>query len=581
VIFVDAKLIIIYQFTKTIYSKLLRLFLVVIKSGIFACNIIRLFNFELFVITMRKTIVFVYILLAVYCSQAWAAYSTDPRIDIIHYDFNLALNDSTNRIEGTAVIRIKYNQALTTFSVDFKNLNSSGEGMNVAYVLFNGKEVKWNHVHDKLSLTLDTPVKQGEVDEVTVEYSGIPADGLLISKNKFGDRSFFSDHWPDRASNYLPVIDHPSDKATVDFIITAPSHYKIVANGYLVEESDLGNGYSLTHWEEDIPLPVKVMAFGATRFAVRLAGFAGNIPVWTWVYMENREEGFNDYSVAVKPVALYSRLIGPYPYEKLANVQSKTTFGGLENASCIFYNENSVTGRGRAENLIAHEIAHQWFGNSVTEKDWYHIWLSEGFATYLASVYIENTYGEEQFRENMISARNRVIRYSSRRSGSVIDTTITNLRGLLSANTYEKGAWVLHMLRNDIGDELFWKGIRLYYERFRNGNALTSDLMEVMEEVSGKNLKDFFNQWLYQKGLPVLRITTAQGKKKGTTDILIEQLQDDLFSFNLEIGLKNESGMQVKTIPVTGREATLNLPYDKVPEIVPDPGTKLLFSLVK
>ena len=110
------------------------------------------------------------------------------------------------------------------------------------------------------------------------------------------------------------------------------------------------------------------MAFGAADFDIRLAGIAGDIPVWTYVYKENRREGFYDYAVALKPVSFFSELIGPYPYEKLANVQSKTIFGGLENASCIFYSENSVTGKGKAEKLIAHEVAHQWFGNSVTER---------------------------------------------------------------------------------------------------------------------------------------------------------------------------------------------------------------------
>ena len=530
---------------------------------------------------MKNISTALFIALVTLTNQAWDVYEINPLVDIVHYEFNLTLNDSTNRIEGNTVIRIKFNGPLTAFSIDFKNVNDEGKGMTVENVLFGEHDIKWSHENNKLSLRLNSPAKAGEEDEVKIMYSGIPADGLLISKNKYGDRSFFSDHWPDRASNYLPVIDHPSDKATVDFIITAPSHYKVVANGHLVEESDLGKGYSITHWKEDLPLPVKVMAFGATQFAVRLAGVVDDIPVWTWVYMENRKEGFFDYSVAVKPLALYSELIGPYSYEKLANVQSRTTFGGLENASCIFYSENSVTGQGRAENLIAHEIAHQWFGNSVTEKDWHHIWLSEGFATYMASVYIEDTYGEEQFKESMKSARDRVIRSSARMPGSVIDTTITNLRRLLSANTYQKGAWVLHMLRNEIGDELFWKGIRLYYERFRNGNALTSDLRAVMEKVSGKDLNDFFYQWLYMPGQPVLKITTAAGKQKGTTDVKIEQVQDNLFSFNLEIGFKNNTGMRIEKIPVNGKTTIINLKYDGMKEIVPDPDTKLLFSLYK
>ncbi len=127
----------------------------------------------------------------------------------------------------------------------------------------------------------------------------------------------------------MPCIDHPYDKATVDFIVTSPDHYEVVGSGYLVEESCMPGHTKLTHWKEDVPLATKVMAIGIASFAARLEGNVNDIPVWSWVFTENRKEGFYDYSVAVKPLAFYSQLIGPYPYEKLANVQSKTIFGGL------------------------------------------------------------------------------------------------------------------------------------------------------------------------------------------------------------------------------------------------------------
>jgi aminopeptidase N len=404
---------------------------------------------------------------------------------------------------------------------------------------------------------------------------------LIISKNKYGDRTFFADHWPDRASNYLPVVDHPADKATVDFIITAPSHYKVVASGYLVEESQLGNGTTITHWKEDVPLAVKVMAFAAAPFAVQLAGFVNNIPVWTWVYSENRKEGFSDYAIATEPMQYYSKLIGPYPYEKLANVQSKTIFGGLENAGCIFYAENSVTGQGRAEGLIAHEIAHQWFGNSVTEKDWHHIWLSEGFATYLTNVYTRMKYGEEKFKEGMRSDRNRVLRSYNRNPEAVIDTTITDLMRLLNASTYQKGGWVLHMLRNEIGDVAFWRGMRLYYERFRDSNALTSDFEKIMEEVSHKDLKRFFYQWLYIPGEPDIKITKSAGQKKGTLKISVEQTQDYLYTFTIGLRLEDSKGKRMVSIPVSGKEASLVVTGDTDLKIVPDPDVKLFFRSIE
>jgi aminopeptidase N len=321
------------------------------------------------------------------------------------------------------------------------------------------------------------------------------------------------------------------------------------------------------------------MAIGVAPFATRLEGNVDGTTVWSWVFTENRKEGFHDYSVALKPLEFYSRLIGPYPYEKLANVQSKTIFGGLENASCIFYAENSVTGKGSAENLMAHEIAHQWFGNSVTENDWHHIWLSEGFATYLTAVYQEKTYGKEKFDETMKSARDQVLGFSSGSPKPVVDTTVTDLMKLLNPNSYQKGAWVLHMLRRELGDDLFWKGMRLYYENFRNRNALTNDLQIIMEKVSKKDLGKYFNQWLFVAGQPDLKITTGPGETKGYTDLIIEQTQDHLFSFDIELQIKDINGSYLIKIPVSDRITRRTLNSGKILEIKTDPNINLLFRM--
>jgi aminopeptidase N len=529
---------------------------------------------------MKRLIVLYLIVFISLTLCAYDKYKTSPLTDVVHYQFSIRLNDSTDIIEGTAVITVKFRGAVRSFGLDLKNVNSAGKGMKITEITLDKSRFSWDHSGNKLTITLEEPSSDGSEVKVTLKWKGIPADGLIISKNKFGDRTFFADHWPDRGSNYLPVVDHPSDKATVEFIITAPSHYKVVGSGYLVDEKAVANGCTQTHWKEEIPLAVKVMAFAAAPFAVQKAGDVDNIPVTTWIYEENAKEGFNDYAVALRPMAFYDSIIGPYPYEKLANVQSKTIFGGLENAGCIFYSENSVTGQGKAEGLIAHEIAHQWFGNSVTEKDWHHIWLSEGFATYMTSAYLEKRYGEERLMESMRSARDRVLRASERNPGPVIDTTITDLMKLLSANSYQKGAWVLHMLRNKIGDEVFWRGMRLYYERFRNSNALTIDFVNVMEEVSKSALGDFFNEWLYVPGQPNLKITSAAGRKKGTLDIVITQLQDHLFSFPLEMQVKDSEGTRLEKVNITDRETRVVIRAGSNPGVVPDPNVKLLFRLV-
>lgn len=508
-------------------------------------------------------------------------YKKNPLVDILHYDFSVSVNDSNNVIYCRSAITVGFLGDVSSIELDLKNIKPDGKGMVVDSAFYNNGAVAWRHKDDKIRISLDKHAEKGEQCVVRIVSHGVPSDGLIISNNKFGSRTFFSDNWPDRASNYLPCIDHPSDKATVDFFITAPSHYEVVASGHLAEVRHLPGDFRLTHWKETVPLPAKVMAFGAADFDMKFEGDIGNVPVWTYVFRENGKEGFYDYSAAVKPMQFYSQLIGPYSFEKLANVQSRTIFGGLENAGCIFYAENSVTGKGDVEDLLAHEIAHQWFGNSVTENDWHHIWLSEGFATYLTSVYEEKTYGRERLDAGMKSARERVLKFWSRSPLPVIDTTVTDLMGLLNANSYQKGAWVLHMLRRETGDDNFWKGIRLFYERFRNGNVLTDDFKDVMEEVSRKDLDCFFRQWLYVAGQPDLKITGKPSARAGRTDIVIEQMQEHLFRFPLELKIICADGEQRVKVEVSDRITTLTIKAVMAKEIITDPDVNLLFRMVK
>jgi len=527
---------------------------------------------------MRNILCLILLLFIFSLVSANDGYLRNYKADVLHYDFALAINDTTDRIEGTTLIKVKFNNETDSISFDLMSVNSDGKGMGVTSVSLGNGDVKWKQGKERLTVIFNMPARPNDTLVFVIRYGGIPADGLIISKNKFGNRTFFSDHWPDRAHNYLPCIDHPYDKASVDFIITAPGRYKIVASGILIEESDITGGLKITHWSEATPLPTKVMAFGASQFAVQLAGNVNNIPVWSWVYPENRKEGFLDYSVAVRPLEYYSRLIGPYPYQKLANVQSKTIYGGLENAGTIFYSEKSVTGLGRAEGLIAHEIAHQWFGDCVTEANWHHVWLSEGFATYMTSLYFESIYGRDRLNSDMKSAREGVLKYNEKNFKPVIDTTIINLMDLLNPNSYQKGAWVLHMLRYELGDNVFMKGLQLYYKRFYNSNALTEDLQSVMEEVSGRYLGKFFQQWLYTAGQPELKIWHEKGTKKGMINIFIQQEQKSLFEFNLELLIKDNSGEKTEKISIKDRVTKIVTASANDAIITPDPNVNLLFK---
>jgi len=509
-------------------------------------------------------------------------YSRFESIDIQHYIFEIHLNDTTNRIEGKATILVRFLKPSSSLQLDLVGLNdSTASGMEVENILAEGSPAGFVHKNDQLQINFNREIKADETVDVGVIYSGIPADGLIISENKFGDRTFFGDNWPDRARFWLPTVDHPSDKATLEFLVFAPEQYKVVSNGDLKEEINLGNGLKFTCWKENVPISTKLMVIGVARFAVCELGKFKSIPVSCWVFPQNAEKGLLDFAVGMRPMAYFSEIIGPYPYGKLAHVQSKTKYGGMENASCIFYAERAITGRQQIESLIVHETAHQWFGNSATGQNWHHVWLSEGFATYLTHLYEQYYKGEQVFKSGLIEDRERVIKFADKKPAPVIDTTVTNYMELLNANSYQKASWFLHMLRNKIGEKNFMQTLKEYYRTFRDSTALTADFKHIAEKNSGQDLDDFFYQWLWQPGFPVLKWNWKQ-KSNGGIRININQARKNyVFHFPLEIKLLFENGeSRVETITISKKKTKSNFATDKqIKDIQLDPEVKLLFEV--
>ena len=519
-----------------------------------------------------------FLILALLFSHGIAAQDLYPKnesVDIKAYVFGLELNDTNNVIKGEAQITVDFRNGAEPFSLDL--IGKSGRyGMEVTQLLEGDTPVKYEHANNKITISPKTgnPLTR----TYNLKYEGIPRRGLVIDTTKFGQRSFFGDNWPNLARHWLPSIDHPYDKATVEFRITAPEHYDVVATGKKIEESHLGNGYKLTTYKEAAPVAMKVVTIGVTKFATKLIDVVHDIPVTAWVYPENRLDGFSDYKVASEVLAYFIERIGPYSYAKLANMQAKTQWGGLENAGTIAYFEDSVTGENTVEGLIAHEIAHQWFGNSATEDSWNHVWLSEGFATYFSILYMEHAYGDEKRKDELALDRKQIIDYYKQRPAPIVDLTIKDPMKVLSTNTYQKGGWVLNMLRHKLGDVTFWKGIRNYYKTYRNANAMTVDFRKVMEAASGMDLQDFFQQWLFTKGHP--QIKWSWSYKRGKVKITLEQLQDHhVFHFPIEIGLVYDDEVTMITREVDKKSLEFEIETDSRPNtIVLDPEYWLLFE---
>ncbi|MFD2937938.1 M1 family metallopeptidase [Spirosoma flavum] len=510
---------------------------------------------------------------------------TQPGVDVQNYAFSLTLSDSTNQIQGETTIRFTRADDRQTVWFDLISSRDSAQtGMRVRSVsLPDGKTAPFSQRNDRVFINL--PAAPNQPTEVVIRYDGTPSKGLIISRNKFGDRTFFGDNWPNNARNYLPVVDHPSDKATCSFTVNAPATYRIIANGKFLGETNLPNGKKLTRWQENTPIPTKVMVIGAAKFAVEEVGEVSGVPVQSWLYPNDSQKGFVDYRPAKEILQYFIDKIGPYSYEKLANVESTTIFGGMENASCIFYNEKVIVGKkdSDVEALLAHEIAHQWFGNSATEADWSQLWLSEGFATYFSALYLEHAYGKDTLNTVLNQNKNQIFRYTSLKpKGTIVDSTTSNLMDLLNPNSYQKGGWVLHMLRHELGDDIFWKGIRAYYEKFRNANAQTSDLQAVMENVSGKKLGQFFQQWLNQPGYPdiVWGSRYDAAKKALVIDVRQAQRTGAFFVVPLTFSIHGSNGRELSRtarLTMTEQTQTFTIPLATKPaSVMIDPDNTVL-----
>jgi aminopeptidase N len=307
---------------------------------------------------------------------------------------------------------------------------------------------------------------------------------------------------------------------------------------------------------------------------------------------------------AADALAFFSQTVAPYPYEKLALIVGATRFGGMENSSAIVFannlfdqrqtdfnapagSSNSISAHfgipTRLESIVAHEIAHQWFGDSVTESSWADLWLSEGFATYFAGLFIQKYDGEEAFREYMRDATQRYLNFARRARFPIHDTETTNLMGLLNANNYEKGAWVLHMLRSQLGDEAFFKGVRDYYNAHKEANATTEDLRQALEKASGKDLKSFFARWVYGRGHPRYQVSWNVNPNQTEITVTVNQLQEgEPFLDPLPIELIIDNKKVPLVINPRSKTATLTIPLKgKLTGTAFDPNETLLKEVAK
>ena len=457
-------------------------------------------------------------------AQLPASATGGPRqgFDVLQYDFRVefpatAFPDIVRFVATTTAYRRGTTVAL---SLDL------AAAMQVDSVRVNASAARFTRPGDSVRVTL--PAGQDDTVRVSVFYHGLPTDGLIVRRDSTLGWTAFGDNFPDRARQWLAVVDHPADKALVHWDVVAPATHRVIANGRLMEETPDGAPAATrrvrTRWQTQRPIYTAVMVIGVAPFAVvELADttclrgeVTGCVKQSVWTTPAKRGVVPGNFARAGEMVALFSRLAGAFPYEKLAHVASSTRYGGMENAAAIFYADNLFRAGSPSEGLIAHETAHQWFGDAVTEREWPDVWLSEGFATYFAALWSEHAHGSAAFRREMAEMRAEVLASPITVEKPVIDTGLDDLKRVLNTNVYQKAGFVLHMLRREIGDSAFFGGIRSYYAAHRHRNASTADLRAEFEKSAGRELEWFFAQWMQRPGFadvrPSWRWDAARGK---------------------------------------------------------------------
>src|SRR5215208_1131981 len=360
-----------------------------------------------------------------------------------HYLVNITLNDQLSEITSAST-RVYFTIVRPTreIDVDFGDLTVDRVTLNETSYTFLRK-------NDKLHIDLPDAASAGTPYILEVHYHGKPKDGLILTNDKDGKPSVVGDNWPDRVHHWIPTLDHPSAKATITFNITAPAREEVVANGRLDHVETTANGQRTWTFSEGVPIPPYCMIIGVGQFARVESEQKSITPLSYYVPQSEKHLALKGFSPAIPSLEFFTQTVAPYPYEKLAMIVGATRFGGMENSSAIVFTSNLLSRQAPAGlsktygippgnvSLIAHEIAHQWFGDSVTESTWSDIWLSEGFATYFAGVFLQRFEGEDVFQAYMKNAATNVFTYEKKSRTPIFDRDTAVLLDLLNANSYQ------------------------------------------------------------------------------------------------------------------------------------------------
>ena len=419
--------------------------------------------------------------------------------DVQTYTIDITVDDvETSELEAVTTIEAIATQELSRFNLDFV-------GFDVTSIEVNEEAADFERNGQELTVIPVEPIADNESFTVAVTYQGIPSEmesqalpfptGWIVYRD-----GIFVLSEPDGSANFYPVNDHPLDKALYTIIVTVPKPYEVAANGILETATDNGDSTTYLFKVRD-PMASYLTTININDFDIETMESDGGVPIRNYFPADLPNDIRKPFARQGEMIDYYSQIFGPYPFEVYGSLVFDLNLGvALENQTMSIYSIDMVSGHDLAysESVVAHELTHQWFGDSVSVADWGDIWLNEGFATYGEALWEEHLYGSEGLDDWVNSTYNEV--KSSPNFYPPPGSPAAN--NLFNGGVYLRGGLTLHALRLEVGDDAFFTILRTYYDRYKFGNATTEDFIQVAEEVSGKDLGDFFNAWLYETELP-------------------------------------------------------------------------------
>ncbi len=468
-------------------------------------------------------------------------------------------------------------------------------GLTIENVTVNKSPAKFETTADKLIVPLPALAKAGEKFDVDIRYEGKPTKGMyfILPDKDYPDRpiQIWTQGESEDTRYYLPTYDYPNDRLTTETILTVPASWLTVSNGKLISVSDAGKGLKTWDWRESFPSSTYLITVVAGQFD-EVKDSSRGMPV-TYYAPKGRGDRLSvNYSRTPAMIDLFSKKLGvDYPWEKYAQVMvDDFVAGGMENSSATTNTSSSLNHpKIAAENytdedgLISHELGHQWFGDLVTCKDWGDVWLNEGFATFMESVWMEAHYGKDQADYERWEGARQWFGESNLFHKPIVRHDFDD-SSEFDGNAYTKGGWVLHMLRHQIGDDAFYRALKHYLEMNRGKNVVTADLSKAVEESSHDNVDQFFSQWLYGAGAPQFDLSYSYDNEKHQVALTVKQTQKvegrvGIFHVPVDVEITTASGPKLYPITVSKAEQTFTFPSDSAPLMVLfDKGDNILKS---